>query len=92
MFLKSLFFKSTATANGSVIKLFIEIYYDLIEMEKRQCFEILKNFLMQSLISALFENFSSLLMQLSLPEIISVIAISIFAAIEWVCWPVIFNL
>lgn len=46
MFMKSFFFTATATANGSVIKLFIEIYYDFIEMEKRQCFETLKDFLM----------------------------------------------
>lgn len=46
MFMKSFFFIATATANGSVIKLFIEIYYDFIEMEKRQCFETLKDFLM----------------------------------------------
>lgn len=46
MFIKSFFFIATAAANGSVIKPFIEIYYDFIEMEKRQCFETLKNFLM----------------------------------------------
>lgn len=92
MFIKSFFFTAAATANGSVIKLFIEIYYDFIEMEKRQCFETLKNFLMYLTNFSLFENCSSLLMQLPLPKIIPVIAISIFPDIEWGCWLVRLNL
>lgn len=35
MFMKSFFFTATTAANGSVIKLFSEIYCDFIEMEKK---------------------------------------------------------
>lgn len=92
LFMKSFFFTSTTTANGSVIKLFTEIYCDFIETEKEQCFETSKDFLMH------FTNFCfiwkcySIWTQLRLPEIIPVIATSLSPAIEWVCWLVRFNL